>query len=63
MSDRGLRAISEVERLFREAAEQHRAEAKRRDAGAAIDIAGRVTTSTCLQAHACRDMPDQAAWV
>lgn len=62
MSDRGLRAISEVERLFREAAEQHRAEVKRRDAGAAINIADRVITSTCLQARARRDMPDQAAW-
>ena len=62
MGDRGLRAVTEVERLFRAAAEPHLAEVRRTDPGAALELAGRTITSTCLQACVRGDMPDTASW-
>jgi AcrR family transcriptional regulator len=62
MSDRGLPAVHEVERLFAQAATPHLAEVRRAEPEAALGVAGRVITGTCLQSCARGDMPDRAAW-
>lgn len=62
MSDRGLRAVHEVERLFTQAAAPHPGEVRRADPEAALGVAGRVITGTCPQSRARGDMPDRAEW-